>query len=75
MPVVLLTGSMKGKERAQAAARHQGGAVKIIVGTHALFQEAVDYRDLALAVIDEQHRFGVNQRLTLGAKGSGRTCW
>ena len=53
-----------------SAARHQGRQrCRSIVGTHALFQDAVEYRDLALAVIDEQHRFGVNQRLTLGAKG------
>ncbi len=41
----------------------------MVVGTHALFQESVEYHDLALAVIDEQHRFGVDQRLLLGGKG------
>jgi ATP-dependent DNA helicase RecG len=45
------------------------GSIPIVVGTHALFQDAVAYRDLALAVIDEQHRFGVAQRLSLGSKG------
>jgi ATP-dependent DNA helicase RecG len=44
--------------------------VPIVVGTHALFQEAVNYRDLGLAVIDEQHRFGVDQRLSMGGKGA-----
>jgi ATP-dependent DNA helicase RecG len=45
------------------------GSIDIAVGTHALFQEGVDFRDLGLAVVDEQHRFGVHQRLALGAKG------
>src|SRR3546814_9376122 len=45
------------------------GSIQIVVGTHALFQDAVNYRDLALVVIDEQHRFGVEQRLRLAAKG------
>jgi ATP-dependent DNA helicase RecG len=45
------------------------GSIPIVVGTHALFQEAVEYADLAVAVIDEQHRFGVDQRLSLGSKG------
>ena len=43
--------------------------MRMVVGTHALFQETVEYHDLALAVIDEQHRFGVDQRLLLGGKG------
>ena len=69
LPVALLTGSVKGKERARLLRGMRDGTIKIVVGTHALFQEAVEYQDLAVAVIDEQHRFGVNQRLTLGAKG------
>jgi ATP-dependent DNA helicase RecG len=68
-PVALLTGSIKGKERMRILRGIKDGTLRIVVGTHALFQDAVEYRDLALAVIDEQHRFGVNQRLTLGAKG------
>jgi ATP-dependent DNA helicase RecG len=68
-PVALLTGSIKGKERARLLRGIKDGSIQIVVGTHALFQDAVEYRDLALAVIDEQHRFGVTQRLTLGAKG------
>ncbi len=69
VPVALLTGSVKGKERARLLRGLKDGSVQIVVGTHALFQDAVEYRALALAVIDEQHRFGVTQRLTLGAKG------
>ena len=69
VPVALLTGSIKGKERARLLRGMKDGSIQIVVGTHALFQDAVEYRDLALAVIDEQHRFGVNQRLTLGGKG------
>ena len=69
LPVALLTGSVKGKERARLLRGLQDGTLQMIVGTHALFQEAVAFRDLALAVIDEQHRFGVQQRLSLGAKG------
>jgi ATP-dependent DNA helicase RecG len=46
------------------------GSIPLVVGTHALFQEKVEYRDLALAVIDEQHRFGVDQRLLMGRKGA-----
>jgi ATP-dependent DNA helicase RecG len=69
VPVALLTGSIKGKERARILRGIKDGSLQIVVGTHALFQDAVEYRDLAVAVIDEQHRFGVTQRLTLGAKG------
>ena len=69
VPVVLLTGSVKGVERRDALAGIASGRLKLVIGTHALFQEAVQYHDLALAVIDEQHRFGVDQRLQLGAKG------
>ena len=69
IPVALLTGSIKGKERARILRGIKDGSLEIVVGTHALFQDAVEYRDLAVAVIDEQHRFGVTQRLTLGAKG------
>jgi ATP-dependent DNA helicase RecG len=69
IPVALLTGSVKGKERARLLRAIKDGTIQVVVGTHALFQDAVEYHDLALAVIDEQHRFGVTQRLTLGAKG------
>jgi ATP-dependent DNA helicase RecG len=66
---VLLTGREKGRAREAALAALADGSAAIAIGTHALFQEAVSFRDLALAVIDEQHRFGVHQRLLLGAKG------
>lgn len=67
--VSLLTGRDKGKARERLLAGLASGTVAIAVGTHALFQKGVAFRDLGLAVIDEQHRFGVHQRLTLGAKG------
>jgi len=69
VPVALLTGSVTGAARRQVLRGLASGDIPIVVGTHALFQEAVDYKDLALAVIDEQHRFGVDQRLLLGSKG------
>jgi ATP-dependent DNA helicase RecG len=68
-PVALLTGSVKGRPRALLLRGLADGTVPMVVGTHALFQEAVEYHDLALAVIDEQHRFGVDQRLLMGGKG------
>ena len=65
----LLTGREKGKPRRELLARVASGEVDILIGTHALFQDDVHFRDLAFAVIDEQHRFGVHQRLALQAKG------
>jgi ATP-dependent DNA helicase RecG len=67
--VELLTGRDKGKARQAVLAALASGEAGIAVGTHALFQEEVEFGDLTLAVIDEQHRFGVHQRLTLSAKG------
>ena len=69
VPVGLLTGSVKGIDRRRVLNGLASGRLQLVVGTHALFQDAVEYRDLALAVIDEQHRFGVAQRMTLGRKG------
>jgi len=69
LETVLLTGRDKGKKRTEILEKLARGEVKIAVGTHALFQEDVVFDDLALAVIDEQHRFGVHQRLQLSAKG------
>ncbi len=69
VPVALLTGSVKGRARTKLLRELKDGSLSIVVGTHALFQEAVEYKDLGLAVIDEQHRFGVTQRLLMGAKG------
>src|SRR5512132_3645442 len=68
--VALLTGREKGAARQSALAGLAGGEIGIVVGTHALLQEAVAFEDLALVVIDEQHRFGVDQRLALSEKGS-----
>ena len=65
----LLTGRERGAERSSTLLWLAEGSVDISVGTHALFQEDVAFRDLGLAVVDEQHRFGVHQRLALGAKG------
>jgi ATP-dependent DNA helicase RecG len=67
--VEVLTGRTKGRERDAIAERIASGEAQIIIGTHALFQDSVNYRDLMLAVVDEQHRFGVHQRLRLTAKG------
>ncbi len=65
----ILTGRDKGAERAAKLAALERGDIHILVGTHAVFQEAVVFHDLRLAVVDEQHRFGVRQRLELGRKG------
>ncbi len=67
----ILTGRDKGKTRGAILGRIAEGSAQIVVGTHALFQEEVEFRDLAVAVIDEQHRFGVHQRMVLGQKGQG----
>jgi ATP-dependent DNA helicase RecG len=67
--VSLLTGRMPAAARRQAIAELASGEAKIAVGTHALFQSGVEFHRLALAVIDEQHRFGVHQRLALTEKG------
>jgi ATP-dependent DNA helicase RecG len=68
----LLTGREKGRIRADLLDRLAAGEIDILVGTHALFQADVQFKDLAFAVIDEQHRFGVHQRLALQSKGGGR---
>jgi ATP-dependent DNA helicase RecG len=65
----ILTGRERGRERAETLERLAIGDIDLLVGTHVLFQEDVAFRDLALAVIDEQHRFGVHQRLALARKG------
>ena len=67
--VVLLTGSMTAKEKRRAYDRIECGLAKIIIGTHALIQGAVNYDNLALVITDEQHRFGVKQRETFAKKG------
>ena len=65
----LLTGNITGKEREGILAALAAGEVDILVGTHALIQKGVEFKDLALAVVDEQHRFGVRQRAALRQKG------
>ncbi len=67
--VALLTGRHTGRARAALEADLESGAISVAVGTHALFQEGVAFRELALVVVDEQHRFGVHQRLQLREKG------
>src|SRR5690606_33894319 len=63
-------GKVTGKARAAALEEVASGAIQVVVGTHALMQEGVAFRDLALAIVDEQHRFGVHQRLALRDKGA-----
>jgi ATP-dependent DNA helicase RecG len=67
--VAILTGREKGKERREIVARAASGDIDLLVGTHALIQDDVVFKVLALAVVDEQHRFGVRERLALTAKG------
>ena len=67
--VAILTGREKGKERREILTRLSGGEIDFLVGTHALIQDDVVFKSLALAVVDEQHRFGVRERLALTAKG------
>lgn len=67
-----LTGKLKVREREKQLAQIASGEAQIVIGTHALFQESVKFSSLALVIIDEQHRFGVQQRLALGDKGTSR---
>ena len=69
LSVAILTGREKGKERRDILARLAAGEIDFLVGTHALIQDDVVFKSLALAVVDEQHRFGVRERLTLTNKG------
>jgi ATP-dependent DNA helicase RecG len=68
--IAILTGRERGRERAVILERLMASDIKLLVGTHALIQDEVTFRDLALAVVDEQHRFGVHQRLVLARKGA-----
>jgi ATP-dependent DNA helicase RecG len=67
--VAWLTGSLKKKEKTDALARIESGQAQLVIGTHALIQEAVQFAKLGLVIVDEQHRFGVSQRLALRNKG------
>ena len=69
--VCWLAGKVTGKARTKALAEVAAGTAHVVVGTHALMQEGVEFQDLALAIVDEQHRFGVHQRLALRDKGRG----
>ena len=66
---VLLTGSVKGRERRETLQAIRDGSAAVVIGTHALFQEKVEFHDLGFVVTDEQHRFGVRQRTGLAGKG------
>jgi ATP-dependent DNA helicase RecG len=68
---VTLTGRNKGKERTEILEKIKSGQAQVVIGTHALFQESIKFHNLGLAVIDEQHRFGVHQRLSLSQKSKG----
>ena len=70
VPIVLLTGSLTAKQKREAYAVLEAVSPVLVVGTHALIQEKVNYRNLALVITDEQHRFGVKQRETFSFKGS-----
>src|SRR3982075_3211908 len=69
MKVAILTGREKGKERRELLTQIEAGEIDLLVGTHALIQDDVIFKALALAVVDEQHRFGVRERLALTSKG------
>ena len=71
--LAILTGREKGKARDETLAALASGDINILIGTHALFQDGVAFHDLGLAVVDEQHRFGVHQRLALQDKSLGNT--
>lgn len=70
LQVAWLAGKVSGRARTRVLAEVASGEVQVVVGTHALMQEGVAFRDLALAIVDEQHRFGVHQRLALRDKGA-----
>jgi ATP-dependent DNA helicase RecG len=71
VPVTLVTGSLPARTRRSALAAVANGDINIVVGTHALFQESMEFARLGLVIVDEQHRFGVHQRLSLRDKGAG----
>ena len=70
VPVVWLAGNLARREKRETLAQVAAGTAQIAIGTHALFQEEVEFRSLGLAIVDEQHRFGVHQRLALRQKGA-----
>lgn len=70
LPVALVTGSLPARTRRSAMECVASGEIRVVVGTHALFQESVEFANLGLVIVDEQHRFGVHQRLSLRDKGA-----
>jgi ATP-dependent DNA helicase RecG len=70
IPVALITGSLPARTRRSALEAVANGDIKLVVGTHALFQESMEFEKLGLVIVDEQHRFGVHQRLSLRDKGA-----
>ena len=70
IPVALVTGSLPARTRRSALEAVASGEIKLVVGTHALFQESMEFARLGLVIVDEQHRFGVHQRLALREKGA-----
>jgi len=72
IPVALLSGGQAARARRSALEGLASGEIRVVVGTHALFQEGLEFRELALVIVDEQHRFGVQQRLRLSEKGRGQ---
>ena len=71
--ILFLTGQIKGKARAEGLKALAAGQIDLVIGTHALFQEQVQFKKLGLTIVDEQHRFGVHQRLALRDKGRHQT--
>jgi ATP-dependent DNA helicase RecG len=74
VPVALLTGSTPASRRNDIVSKLATGELSLVVGTHALIEETVAFSRLAVAVVDEQHRFGVRQRAALDAKAPGSSC-
>src|SRR3989338_5115981 len=72
--LALLTGSLSKKEKETVYQKLKNGSINLLVGTHSLIQEGLDFKNLSFAVIDEQHKFGVRQRALLPAKGSNPDC-
>ena len=74
--VALVTGTRRAaRRRRRRRRRSRGGTARVVVGTHALIQEEVDFERLGLVVVDEQHRFGVLQRHASWPRGGAPTCW
>ena len=71
LKIDLLLGSTKAKEKKEILGRLKSGVTELVIGTHSLFQDSVVFKNLGLAIIDEQHKFGVEQRLRLVSKGEG----